>query len=323
MIKAKMHEYRQYVKSICCLLLSLMTTLALTMEFDMPDYTDIDFSVSTEWFVNLEKSLTVDAFQSTVVFILVLLVSKIIEHANKDRIKFSAYKMFYLLCSMIGLVWLMAKSFVINNSLINIYETTGQIVKSLIYYIGTVNLLIFIAKAVFIFVDRECSRPLNDMKLNKGMKKSGFKTFLFLMIFWIPHLVMAYPASIISDAWSQLSMFYGRKTFTAHPPPFHTWVIGMAVRLGEKMGSANMGLFLFILLQSVIFAVILSYGIVTMKKLDTPKWLIRLTLFIAVTAPCYTAYIGLITKDTLYSYFVVLFIIELIYEYIIPSGGIG
>ena len=113
MIKAKMHEYRQYVKSICCLLLSLMTTLALTMEFDMPDYTDIDFSVSTEWFVNLEKSLTVDAFQSTVVFILVLLVSKIIEHANKDRIKFSAYKMFYLLCSMIGLVWLMAKSFVI------------------------------------------------------------------------------------------------------------------------------------------------------------------------------------------------------------------
>lgn len=171
-------------------------------------------------------------------------------------------------------------------------------------------------------MDRECSRPLNDMKLNKGMKKSGYKTFLFLMIFWIPHLVMAYPVSIISDAWSQLSMFYGRKTFTAHHPPFHTWVIGMAVRLGEKMGSANMGLFLFILLQSVIFAVILSYGIVTMKKLDTPKWLIRLTLFIAVTAPYYTAYIGLITKDTLYSYFVVLFIIELIYECIIPRRGI-
>lgn len=322
MFKARMHEYRQYVKTICLLMLSLMTTLALTMEFAMPDYVDVDFAVSAEWLVNLEKSLTVDAFRSTIVFILIFGVSKIIEHLNNDRIKYSAYKMLYLTCFIIGLVWLMAKSFVINNSLTNLYETTGQIVKSIIYYIGTVNLLIFIGKAVFIFADREGSKPLYDMSLNKGMKRTGYKTFLFLMVFWIPHLIMAYPASIISDAWSQLSMYYGRKTFTAHHPPFHTWVIGMAVRLGETMGSANMGLFLFILVQSVIFAVILSYGIMTMKKMDSPKWLIRLTLFIAVTAPYYTAYIGLITKDTLYSYFVVLFLIELIYERTIPRGGV-
>ncbi len=322
MLKVKMHEYRQYAKVICWVLFSLMTTLTFTMEFGIADYKDVDFAVSAEWLVNLEKSLSVDAFQSTVVFILILLVSMIIEHVNKDRIKFTAYKMLYLICYMIGLVWLMAKSFAINNSLINIYETTGQIVKSIIYYIGTVNLLIFIGKAVFIFADREGRKPLHDMKLNKETKKSGFKTFLFLMILWIPHLVMAYPASIISDAWSQLSMFYRRKTFTAHHPPFHTWVIGMAVKLGEKIGSANMGLFLFILLQSVIFAAILSYGIVTMKKLDSPKWMIRLTLFIAVTVPYYTAYIGLITKDTLYSYFFVLFLIELIYERIIPRGGV-
>ena len=145
---------------------------------------------------------------------------------------------------------------------------------------------------------------------------------MFLIALWIPHLVIAYPASIISDAWSQLSMFYGRKIFTSHHPPFHTLVIGMAVKMGEKMGSANMGLFLFIVAQSILFALVISYGITTMKKMDSPKWLIRLTLFIAVTSPYYTAYIGLITKDTLYSYFFLLFIIELIYERIIPRGWV-
>ncbi|MCI8972012.1 MAG: hypothetical protein HFH79_00260 [Lachnospiraceae bacterium] len=323
MLKAKMHKYRQFVKLTCWMLLSFMTTLALTMEFGLPDYMDVDFTVSSEWLVNLEKSLTVDAFKSSVVFLFTLLVSKIIEYVNQDRIKFSEYKIFYLICLMIGIVWLMAKSFVINNSLTNIYETTGQIVKSIIYYIGTVNLLIFIGKAIFLFADSQCSKPLHDSESNKETKKSGYRTFLFLIALWIPHLVIAYPASIISDAWSQLSMFYGRKIFTSHHPPFHTLVIGMAVKMGEKMGSANMGLFLFIVAQSILFALVISYGITTMKKMDSPKWLIRLTLFIAVTSPYYTAYIGLITKDTLYSYFFLLFIIELIYERIIPRGGIG
>ncbi len=108
-------------------------------------------------------------------------------------------------------------------------------------------------------------------------------------------------------------MFYGEQAFTSHHPPFHTWLIGMAVQLGRKMGSANMGLFLFILLQTILFALVLSYSITTMKRLNAPRWLIVLTKFIAVVSPYYTAYIGLITKDTLYSYAFLLFMIELIY----------
>lgn len=111
MLKTKMHKYRQLVKLICWMLLSFMTTLALTMEFGLPDYMDVDFAVSSEWLVNLEKSLTVDAFKSSVVLIFTLLASKIIEYVNQDRIKFSEYKIFYLICLMIGIVWLMAKSF--------------------------------------------------------------------------------------------------------------------------------------------------------------------------------------------------------------------
>lgn len=124
---------------------------------------------------------------------------------------------------------------------------------------------------------------------------------------------MAYPASLISDVWGQLAMFYGRKTFTTHHPPFHTWLIGMAVKFGGKIGNVNIGLFLFILFQFVIFTLIISYEIDSMRRFNAPRWLIILTMIIAGISPYYTAYIGLITKDTLYSYFFLLFMIELYY----------
>ena len=50
-----------------------------------------------------------------------------------------------------------------------------------------------------------------------------------------------------------------------------------------------------------------------MRRFNAPRWLIILTMIIAGISPYYTAYIGLITKDTLYSYFFLLFMIELYY----------
>ena len=71
------------------------------------------------------------------------------------------------------------------------------------------------------------------------------------------------------------------------------------------------------------FALVLSYSITTMKRLNAPRWLIVLTKFIAVISPYYTAYIGLITKDTLYSYAFLLFMIELIYLVYLLRGSFG
>ena len=317
-----MNFAKDCLKTVFRVLLAIMTTLSLTMEFGIPDFTNVDLTVNMELLANIRKSFPTDSFQTTIIFVLVLWFSIRIDQVNENKIKFNTCKVFYVLCMAIGVVWLMAKSFEINNGLSNIYETNGQVIKSVIYYIGTVNLLILLGKIIFIFAD--CSEPkfqlceYSDMEISR----SKYGTFTFLMLMWLPHLIVAYPGSMISDAWTQLKMFYGMQTFTAHHPPFHTWLIGMAVQFGKKMGSANIGLFLFILFQSIIFALVISYGIATMKRLNSPRWLIVLTKLIAVVSPYYTAYIGLVTKDTLYSYFFLLFMIELIYLLYIPRGGV-
>lgn len=303
--------YKREVKWVYHIFISLLTALSLTLEFKIPEYTGLDFTVSREFIVNIEKSLIVDPFKSTLLFGMIFIWSIKIELMNSNKINIIRYKLYYFICMVLGFVWLSAKSYLINNSLVNIYATTGQVVKSSIYYVGTVYFLILVGKTVFLLADS--ASLITNYQVYTNIKNLRCKTFLFFFIIWLPHIIMAYPASLISDVWGQLAMFYGRKTFTTHHPPFHTWLIGMAVKFGGKIGNVNIGLFLFILFQFVIFTLIISYEIDSMRRFNAPRWLIILTMIIAGISPYYTAYIGLITKDTLYSYFFLLFMIELYY----------
>lgn len=303
--------YKREVKWVYHIFISLLTALSLTLEFKIPEYTGLDFTVSREFIVNIEKSLIVDPFKSTLLFGMIFIWSIKIELMNSNKINIIRYKLYYFICMVLGFVWLSAKSYLINNSLVNIYATTGQVVKSSIYYVGTVYFLILVGKTVFLLADS--ASLITNYQVYTNIKNLRCRTFLFFFIIWLPHIIMAYPASLISDVWGQLAMFYGRKTFTTHHPPFHTWLIGMAVKFGGKIGNVNIGLFLFILFQFVIFTLIISYEIDSMRRFNAPRWLIILTMIIAGISPYYTAYIGLITKDTLYSYFFLLFMIELYY----------
>ena len=288
--------------------LSLVMTLALTMKFSVLDYSNIDLCQQNEVLENIKQSLDSDILKVTLIFCALILLQVKIDRIDKNRVTIRKNKILYVTSSLIGFVWLSSKSFLIDNTLVNIYITKGQIVKSIIYYFGSVYLLILINKCLFMLADSGYGKFLRcDYKKNESI----LKYFLFFLVAWMPHLIMAYPASLISDVWGQLKMFYGLKTFTSHHPPFHTCLVGIATIFGKMIGNTNLGLFLFIIIQSVIFAIILSYAIFTMKELRSPKWLIYFTVLIAVTSPYYTAYIGLITKDTLYSYFFLLYMIEL------------
>lgn len=251
--------FEQRIKWIYYIILSLLTTLSLTMEFRIPEYTNLDFAFLREFIVNIEKSLIVDPFKSTFLFCMIFIWSIEIERINNNTINIARYKLLYFICVVLGFVWLSAKSYLVNNSLINIYATTGQIIKSGIYYIGTVHLLILVGKTIFLLVDGMVS--ITNCREYTNIKICRRKTFLFFIIMWLPHIIIAYPASLISDAWGQLAMFYGKKAFTTHHPPFHTWLIGMAVKFGENIGSVNVGLFMFILFQFIIFLFIITYVI--------------------------------------------------------------
>ena len=69
---------------------------------------------------------------------------------------------------------------------------------------------------------------LNRLRSREGEKRLSYaKKALILALVWLPHVLVAYPASIPPDTEAQLMQFMGYEPFTAHHPPAHTYLAGI------------------------------------------------------------------------------------------------
>ena len=219
-----------------------------------------------------------------------------------------------------AIIWAMGESFRRMDSLDLLYCGIGQVFKTIIYIIGVTWFLAELASALSLFLESNWDLKYKCNHLQQIYFKHPFIfVFIGLLLCLTPNLVLSYPASMCPDVWYQLLQYFGQTTFTAHHPPTHTFFVGVAENLGQFLGSGNLGLFFYIGVQTMLFAFILSYMLNTMRKLSAPIWLRLLTFFIAIFSPYYTQYIGLILKDNIYTYFIMLFIIELTYMLILKK----
>ncbi len=303
---------KKRLSQIFYVLLNICLAFALTIQFKRPKYNlySGDLAWLKDIVMNLRQSLKNTSFYSSVLLGLFLVVNKKIDEKKKDRLVMMPYIAF-----LIAMVWLLGKSFSIDNTLYSIHSTAGQWLKSLIFVCGITYFINQFGYLIFWFFRSNSVWPKGFSKISEVWNNHTFPfSFFTLLLCWMPKIVISYPAFMGHDSWNEISAFFGVIDFTAHHPPAHTWLVGSFVKLGLTLGNAEWGLFAIVLLQSVIFAAILAYGFITMKKLQTPRWLIVTTwLIAAVISPIYTTYIATMLKDVIYSYMFLLFMIELVY----------
>lgn len=312
-----MFRDKKRLNQIFYIFLNICLALALTIQFKRPKYNlySGDLAWLRDIVMNLRQSLKNTSFYSSVLLGVFLIVNKKIDEKKKDRLVMMPYIAF-----LIAMVWLLGKSFSIDNTLYSIHSTAGQWLKSLIFVCGITYFFNQFGYLTFLFFSSNSAWLKGFSKISENWNNHTFLfSFFTLLLCWIPHILINYPGSMCWDAWNQIAAFFGVINFTSHHPPAHTWLIGSFVKLGLTLGNTEWGLFVIVLLQSIIFAAILAYVFITMKKLQTPRWLIVTTWLIAVISPIYTTYIETILKDVIYSYMFLLFMIELVY--IIFDGG--
>lgn len=215
---------------------------------------------------------------------------------------------------VIALVWLMGASFSIDNTLESLDASPGQIVKSVCYVFGSTYLLYESGQIVFcVLKKKSADRPEGRGKLAQIYQRHPFGvSFFAVLLFWLPHLIFAYPANFCADARVQMAQFVGLSAYTTHHPVTSTLIMGGLFKVGSLI-SGNFGLFFYITVQTVTGACVLAYTLYLMRELNTPIWLRLLTFGCYVFVPYYTAYIGVFLKDVPYTYAVLLFEIELLY----------
>lgn len=99
---------------------------------------------------------------------------------------------------------------------------------------------------------------------------------LLMFLCWLPTLIILYPGTAINDTWGQLTQylyaFYSGNTIRFeyigdHHPVITTFIMGqIIVPIGRLTGNTQIGLFVYVLLQSLLTCMTFSYSLIYMRK---------------------------------------------------------
>jgi hypothetical protein len=126
------------------------------------------------------------------------------------------------------------------------------------------------------------------------------KSALVIGLGLLPNLIIRYPGASCWDAWYQLYMVRTGE-YSAHHPMLYTLLLGKTVLFFEKLGSANLGLFVVVSIQYVALVLVFAYGITLMNRMNISnkwKWI---TMALCIFNPYIAAYIGLANYDFPYN----------------------
>lgn len=221
---------------------------------------------------------------------------------------------FRILAFLLAGLYVCGLSFRNAGNLLLLYANSVQVVKGIVSVLGYTALYSTIIHIFYevITSKRDITVKPDAMCVRTFTKHPFAAPWITILLALSIHVILKYPRAMTSDNWGQLTEFYGMFDMYAHWPPFHTFLLGSCVKIGEMIYSTNIGLFAYVILQWLLLSAVLAYSIYVMKQLNAKNWLIVLTLFTYCVAPFYTGYVAVTEKDVPYSIFVLLFVLQLI-----------
>lgn len=171
-----------------------------------------------------------------------------------------------------------------------------------------INYLIFcvLPKKDFKFIKRA-----NEAITKLFAKCSERKLFLifwaFIVLMWIPAFLLLFPGILSYDMINQTnSAIYG--ITDNHHPVLHTWLIGVFLRIGNKVfGDYGVGLGFLSLIQVFILSYSLARLVMLLKKKGVPALVVLLTQLGSALWFMNACLAMTMVKDTLHAAFLILF----------------
>lgn len=299
---------KYYITLIIC---SICMALTLTMNFGPTEGNDA--GGISDIYNEMNHGFGGTSFLATLLSGLLIWCNYHIDNIKKEKLHVGIISCF------LAIIWLMAESFSLDNTLSALYSSNVQCLKSVIYVVGSASLLNQLAYLLQFLLEVSAIKgkdlPQKETWLIKQYRKHPFGCPLAVFLTaLLPQLIFSYPARTSRDSIRQLLQYFGLEAFTAHHPPVSTWLMGKVVSMGWLLGSGNRGIFLYIVLQYLLLAVISAYLVYTIRiSFHAPRWLQMGTMLITVLSPYHAAYLGVMVKDVVYAYAILLMEIELLY----------
>ena len=167
-------------------------------------------------------------------------------------------------------VWqVIAVSVVNTNDLNQPFLSGSQKLKAAVLALGMASLFELLFRLLEAGLDGRL-----DLRIQRdGALRRAYRahTLLFCMaavlLCWLPHLAVSYPASMNSDTQSQFDQILGLLPWSKHHPTLLAFFLLGTTRLGHALGSGNAGLFAYVLVQAVFYLVAGIIWIMPLKPL--------------------------------------------------------
>lgn len=157
------------------------------------------------------------------------------------------------------------------------------------------------------------------MKINKMIfdQHPGIKTWLILIVVWLPNYILYYPGCLTYDAINQLEQF-STGQWSNHHPILTTLIESVIVIPMKNIGRFEMGVALYLALVLLFSSGMIALGFKWMKRNEVHYSIRWIGLLFFCIYPLWSAYARTLVKDTLFYpiyYLFILYLFDIVVSY--------
>lgn len=309
--KMKLFKGNVLEKKIGAVLFSMFTAFGLTTSMNVDEAAEAGITIGL--YQQIYKLIEIIGLglkeKGFLLSILMLLFLFLYWHIWIEK-KTVAIKYSKGLSLFLAVMYVAGMGFAYGDSLSVLYSSSIRLLRAIVAVLGFYALYLTAVNVLYYFLKSDCDMKTPENKLISWYYQRPFLfAWIVIMGIWMVHLILRYPGTMSYDNARELSYYFGYDTFTTAQPVFHTVLFGFFIQIGLWFGSENLGLFLFVIFQSLVMSGVLAYSLTLMKRMGTPRWLRLLTMGIYTLAPYYAGYASFPIKDYLYTAFFVLLLL--------------
>lgn len=281
--------------------------------------------------VNLSNTLVVNwsnflySFARINFLILVALAVLVYLCLSKPLPQFKHNKFTYFLmlfsCLIFSYYLIVGSYFENNSSIVPLLSSKLNVLELFFKLFGTTTVSLILLVRAFEIINKQSFTSLIN---NESFSYSH--SFFFILVCWLPYLLILYPATVSPDTVNQLFEFFGhgKDVWDIYPighyllnghvfsiTNMHNFFITLFFGICAKLGlilfhNINAGLFIAAVVQILVSASVLTYTLKFFADYGFSKKITNRVKYIYAFFPLFPIYNIFLTKNALYSSFVVL-----------------
>lgn len=140
--------------------------------------------------------------------------------------------------------------------------------------------------------------------LTEALRKHFLLYFAILIIAWLPVLIIHAPGTLAYDTLVQMMVGESlTEYYSAHNPPFDTWIFGLFWALGDFFGDRAWGVAAHSIFQAPLTAAAVAGAFCWLRLTNMPSAVRVLCMAIACALPWFPLAAETMSKDSLFSFF--------------------